>query len=44
MAQQFKRMQRTYNFHILNGHRSVEEINVELRKKTDAVLTSHLEK
>jgi dTMP kinase len=44
MAQQFKRMQRTYNFHILNGHRSVEEINGELRKKTDAVLTSHLEK
>ncbi len=43
MAQQFKRMQRTYDFHILNGHRSVEEINAELRKKTDAVLTGHLE-
>ena len=41
MAQQFRRMQRTYNFHILNGHRSVEEINAELRKKTDAVLTGH---
>jgi dTMP kinase len=41
MAQQFKRMQRSYNFHILNGHRSVEEINAELRKKTDAVLTGH---
>ena len=44
MAQEFKRMQRTYNFHILNGHRSVEDINAELRKKTDAVLTSHREK
>ena len=41
MAQEFKRMQRTYAFHILNGHRSVEEINAELRKKTDAVLTGH---
>ncbi len=39
MAQQFKQMQHTYGFHILNGHRSVEEINAELRKKTDAVLT-----
>ncbi len=44
MAQEFKRMQRTYDFHILNGHRSVEEINAELRKKTDAVLTGHREK
>jgi dTMP kinase len=41
MAQEFKRMQRTYDFHILNGQRSVEEINAELRKKTDAVLTGH---
>jgi dTMP kinase len=39
MAQQFKRMQRTYGFHILEGHRAVEEINDELRKKTEAVLT-----
>lgn len=44
MAQEFKRMQRTYDFHILNGHRSVEEINAELRKKTDAVLTGRREK
>jgi len=43
MAQQFKRMQRTYNFHILNGHRSVEEISDELREKTDAVLASYHE-
>ena len=41
MAQQFQQMQHTYDFHILNGHRSVEEINAELRKKTDAVLTGH---
>lgn len=43
MAQQFQRMQQTYNFHILDGHRSIKEINSELRKKTDAVLTSHRE-
>lgn len=41
MAQQFQQMQCTYDFHILNGHRSVEEINAELRKKTDAVLSGH---
>lgn len=41
MAQQFKRMQRTYGFHILEGHRAVEEINAELRKKTEAVLSGH---
>ncbi len=41
MAQQFKRMQRTYGFHILEGQRAVEEINDELRKKTEAVLTGH---
>lgn len=41
MAQQFKRMQRTYGFHILEGQRAVEEINAELRRKTEAVLTGH---
>jgi len=41
MAQQFKRLQRVYGFHIIDGHRSVEAINAELRKKIEAVLTGH---
>jgi dTMP kinase len=41
MAQQFKRLQRIYRFHIIDGYRSVEEINAELRKKISAVLTGH---
>jgi dTMP kinase len=39
MAQQFKRLQRTYGFQIIEGNRSVEAINAELRKKIEAVLT-----
>ena len=42
MAQQFKRLQRTYGFHMLDGHRSVDAINAELRKKIDAVLASEI--
>jgi dTMP kinase len=41
MAQQFKHLQRTYGFHMLDGHRSVNAINAELRKKIDAVLVGH---
>ena len=41
MAQQFKRLQRIYGFHIIDGYRSVEEINAELRKKVSAVLAGH---
>jgi dTMP kinase len=41
MAQQFKRLQSTYDFHIIDGHRSVEIINTELRKKIEAVLVGH---
>lgn len=41
MAQQFKRLQRIYGFHIIDGYRSVEEINAELQKKISAVLTGH---
>jgi len=41
MAQQFKRLQRVYKFHIIDGHRSIEAINAELRKKIQAVLTGH---
>src|ERR1041385_7775685 len=37
MAQQFKILQATYGFHIIEGRRSVEAINSELRKKIEAI-------
>jgi dTMP kinase len=41
MARQFKRLQRIYGFHIIDGDRAVNEINAELRKKISAVLSGH---
>jgi len=41
MGQQFRRLQRIYHFHIIDGYRGVDEINAELRKKIDAVLSGH---
>jgi dTMP kinase len=41
MLKTFKRLQRTYGFHIIDAHRAVEVINGELRKKIEAVLTGH---
>jgi len=41
MAEQFRRLQATYGFHIIDAHRPVEVINAELRKKIDAVLIGH---
>lgn len=41
MAREFRRLQRTYGFHIIDGHRSVEAINAELRQKIEAVLAGH---
>ena len=41
MAEQFRRLQATYGFHIIDAHRAVEVINAELRKKIDAVLIGH---
>ena len=38
MAQTFRRMQTTYGFSIVDGRRSAEAINAELRKKIGAVL------
>ena len=38
MAKQFKRLRQVYGFHIIDGHRSVEAINTELRKRMQAVL------
>ena len=41
MVREFRRLQRTYDFQIINGHRSVEAINAELRQKIEAVLAGH---
>jgi dTMP kinase len=41
VAAQFKRLQRTYGFQIIDGHRSVEAINADLRQKIEAVLVGH---
>jgi dTMP kinase len=41
MAAQFKRLQGTYGFQIIDGHRSVEEIYAELQRKIEAVLTGN---
>jgi len=41
MAREFKRLQASYGFHIIDAHRAVEVINAELRKKIEAVLAGH---
>ena len=38
MAKEFRRMQALYGFDIVDGHKSVDDINAELRRKTEAVL------
>jgi dTMP kinase len=38
VAQQFQRLQKTYDFTIVDAGRSVDDINTELRKKISAVL------
>jgi dTMP kinase len=38
MAKQFRHLQNIYGFHIIDGHRSVETINAELRKRMEVVL------
>ncbi len=38
VEQQFKRLQATYNFIIVDGHRSVETINADLKTRIEAVL------
>jgi dTMP kinase len=38
VEKQFRRLQSTYGFTIVNGERSVEEINAELREKIEEVL------
>jgi dTMP kinase len=41
MLKTFKSLQGTYDFHIIDAHRSVEAINAELRQKIEAVLVGH---
>lgn len=41
MVAQFKRLQRVYGFQIIDGHRSVEAINTELKRKIEAVLAGN---
>jgi len=38
MAAQFQRLHKTYGFHIIDGHRPIETINAELRRKITALL------
>jgi thymidylate kinase len=42
MEQTFRRLQRTYGFHIVDGTRSTEAVNQELRKKIGAILAGKL--
>jgi len=39
MAKQFRHLQKTYGFHIINGQRPVEVVNAEFRGKIQAVLS-----
>lgn len=41
MAAEFRRLQATCGFDIVDGHRPVGEINAELRKKIEVVLAGH---
>lgn len=38
MAEQFKRMQTTYGFTMVDGHQSIEQINTELQNQIEMVL------
>jgi len=41
MAQQFRKLQKVYGFGIVDGHRSIDVISAELKKKIGAVLNGH---
>jgi len=41
MQQTFRKLQATYGFTIVDGMRSIEAINADLRKKISAVLAGH---
>jgi dTMP kinase len=38
MIEQFERLRREFDFHIVDGNRSMDEINLELRHNIEAVL------
>jgi dTMP kinase len=38
MGEQFERLRRAYDFEIVDGHRTQDEINADLRRKIEAVL------
>ena len=38
MARQFTRLQATYGFDIVDGDRSPEDVNADLRRKIESVL------
>jgi dTMP kinase len=38
VALKFKELQKTYGFTIVDGHRSPDEVNLELRKRIENVL------
>jgi dTMP kinase len=38
MAAQFQRLQKIYGFHVIDGHRPIDVINRELRRKITALL------
>jgi len=42
MEQTFRQLQRTYGFHIVDGMRSAEAVNHELRKRIGAILAGRL--
>src|SRR6185436_19389688 len=42
MEKQFQRLQSSYQFMIVDGHRPVEAINIELRRKTEQLLAGRL--
>jgi dTMP kinase len=41
MAKTFEKLQQTYGFTIIDGHRSVQEVNRDLQKKIEAVLIAN---
>jgi dTMP kinase len=41
IAKEFQKMQKQYNLVLVNGNRSIQEINIELQKKIDEFLAMH---
>ncbi len=41
IAREFRRMQKRYNLILVNGNRSIQEINIDLQKRINDFLSSH---